>query len=83
MDDNKRIKLKEIGYTINGCCGLCTHSFFRHGSDWGDCQKFDYDHKKHTATSKPLSIHRYGSCPEFVGAVSDIAQLAGFEEFYG
>jgi hypothetical protein len=67
MDENKRSKLRSMGYSIRKCCGLCEHAkfnFLQVGNVWGDCMKFTYDHKKHTGR-KYLSINQFGYCQHF------------------
>lgn len=59
MDENKTIKLREIGYKIGPACGLCSFGKFGTGSDWGECHRHLYNHKKHTnPDGSPLSIHQ-------------------------
>lgn len=80
MDINKLDKLREIGYGIRICCGLCQHSEFPHpGSDFGTCKAHKYDHLKHTDATRQLSINRYGLCQKFVRA--DDSNLGTWEEF--
>jgi hypothetical protein len=64
MDENKRKKLKEIGYEIHPSCGMCQSGIFE-GVAWGTCKKHTYEHLKHTEETRELSIFRHGVCPEF------------------
>lgn len=80
MDENKRQKLKEIEYGINECCGLCVHGKFR-GTMFGDCLLHSYQHLKHSAESKDLSINVYGHCKNFEFNKKLEGQLHKFIEF--
>jgi len=64
MDQNKLKKLHDIGYKINGCCGICAHanSF---NDDWTTCKVHTYNHLKHTDEVRQLSVFIFGSCPQF------------------
>lgn len=65
MDENKLKVLRDIGYEIRPCCGLCVHGTFRGiKDDFGSCAARTYDHKKHTGDARQLSIHRAGLCNE-------------------
>ena len=81
MDKNKLAMLQDIGYIIPKTCGLCTYGSFRSNpqSLWGGCTLMSYDHRKHTATSKPLSIYFGGSCLRFKRAVD--RTVGAYEEF--
>lgn len=86
MDDNKLHKLRDIGYTIRKCCGICIHGNFKLHTDWGVCSEHDYEHKKHTGGEKgserSLSIHRYGSCKLFSPRGETLVYIDHFREFY-
>ena len=63
-DENKFRALREVGYQIRPCCGLCLHGEF--GSMlalWGRCKLpgNSYLHGKHTGDSR-LGVLRYGCC---------------------
>ena len=64
MDENKRLKLVEIKYEVQRCCGMCVHGDFD-GNDFGVCFKHSYQHLKHTGDNRDLSVFKYGSCPDF------------------
>lgn len=81
MDKNKLKVLQEIGYEIKPVCGLCTHGVFVKNGDFGGCAIKAYDHLKHSAADKPLSINCYGSCPEFKYDDKNDVSLHGFREF--
>lgn len=82
MDEAKRRKLVEIGYSIQAC-GLCQHADIHPGSDWGTCERYRYLHGKHTDGERQLSINRHGACPSFEPVVSAFASLHGFATFLG
>ena len=65
MDDNKLNKLRDIRYTMRQCCGTCKHRHFEFRAEWGTCNLFTYEHKKHTGEPRNLSIHMYGTCYEY------------------
>jgi hypothetical protein len=65
MDENKRKKLREIGYSIKPCCALCKHGSFTRTVTWGTCDLHEYTHLKHTGPDRKLSIHRLGHCKHF------------------
>lgn len=81
MDENKRLKLIEIGYEIKPSCGMCVHSDIRDDDDFGDCNEHSYVHRKHSQGQKPLSILRYGSCPQYQPVLSYENYIHGFKEF--
>ena len=81
MDENKLKKLHEIGYKFQPCCGMCKHSTFSPGSMFGDCGIHSYDHLKHTAESKPLSVNVFGHCPRYEFEERLLSKLHGFAEF--
>lgn len=66
MDKNKLEQLKAIGYKIQRVCGFCEHA--RLSMDgWGTCARktHSYQHEKHTEEERQLSIHQFGTCPDF------------------
>ena len=69
MDENKLKKLKAISYTIFGTCGLCKSGDFGTTGNcrnlWGTCKLHTYNHKKHSESSRQLSISIFGSCNNF------------------
>lgn len=80
MDANKLEVLREIDYQIHPTCGSCLYSVIRPGSDYGICGLHTYEHQKHSSKERSLSVNRYGSCPEWVGALS--APESGWGEFW-
>ncbi len=80
MDANKLKKLQDIDYTIKPSCGLCVYASFPN-NDWGLCAKHEYDHKKHDGMHK-LSIHRLGSCSEFVRSTKRTQDMQHYNEFF-
>lgn len=80
MDQNKAEVLRQIGYNVRPCCGLCRYAEVSDGG-WGVCLKHKYKHLKHTGEERYLSINIYGSCPFF--ELSDMAPevLGKFMEF--
>ena len=79
MDANKRLKLADIGYQVQNICMLCKHSTFPL-DDWGTCELHMYEHEKHTDTVRKLSIHKAGSCPQFLADEVQMNQLGAFAE---
>lgn len=66
MDENKLKKLQEIGYQIKNVCAMCQHSEFSNQTTlWGVCLIQNYNHLKHTDSTRQLSICKYGSCGKF------------------
>jgi len=65
MDANKVTKMGEIGYTVRPCCALCVQGSFAANNDWGTCSAHTYEHKKHSASKRQLSIHKAGVCASF------------------
>jgi hypothetical protein len=63
-DDNKFEKLSEVGFRIPISCGLCIHGQFVGSSEWGECGKHRYQHKKHDnpEDGRGVSIVRAGTC---------------------
>lgn len=78
MDANKLEKLKEIGYQVKKVCGLCNHSEFEVGSEWGVCKIYTYEHKKHADSKRELSINKMGGCPSFEANPDQLVVLHGF-----
>lgn len=78
MDANKLTVLREVGYKINRCCGLCKHGWFPR-DDWGTCELTTYEHQKHSGTPRKLSIHKYGRCPKF--ELKHMTPLGPFAKF--
>jgi hypothetical protein len=62
MDENKRQKLIEIGYSLKEICGTCIHFVQGQRMIFGTCAKFQYDHLKHTDKTRQLSVCKYGWC---------------------
>lgn len=65
MDENKVIKLKDIGYTVKEVCALCKHSSFTPHNSFGVCTAYKYTHQKHTGPDRELSIFKFGHCSDF------------------
>lgn len=82
MDPNKRAELHRIGYTIPKTCGLCKHGVFVGKSDFGGCELRTYEHIKHSASHRQLSVFRGGSCPDkFEPSESALSTLGLWKEF--
>lgn len=81
MDTNKLAALKALPYVINPVCGLCKHGKFPN-DDWGSCEATKYDHLKHSDATRDISIHKYGSCPNFEEEPKRVGMLARFQEFF-
>ena len=79
MDANKLTKLSTVDYSIQPSCGLCIYSAFPN-NDWGLCAKHAYDHQKHDGMHK-LSIHRLGTCPDFVFSEKKAQGMEHYEQF--
>lgn len=79
MDANKLAKLKEIGYTIHQVCGLCV--YFQGRTEFGDCTQFTYEHIKHSAVAKNLSVHKFGTCVNFEIDEEKLLPLHSYVEF--
>ena len=81
MDENKRQKLKDIGYVIPGTCGQCKHGRFAEMSDgWGECGVHMYQHLKHT-DERFLTVHTSGQCAQFERSPRGAGMLGAFTEF--
>jgi len=61
MDANKLEVLRNEGYTIKPCCGLCKHGYFTNPSHWGVCKIKFYEHLKHE-DQRELSVNEFGKC---------------------
>lgn len=81
MDANKLRVLQKIEYRIQPCCGLCLHGQFAPATDWGTCGVWTYQHLKHSADVRDLSIHRLGHCQQFAPAAKEVVQLGAFSQF--
>jgi hypothetical protein len=81
MDANKLVKLKQIGYHMNAVCGLCKHSLFMPGTEWGTCGLHGYEHLKHTEKSRQVSVHKFGGCLSFEKDPGLATTLGAFEQF--
>lgn len=64
-DENKFAKLREIGYSIQPCCGRCAFADLDYCEVWGTCGKHKYQHLKHTGEKRKVSIHMFGWCKDF------------------
>ena len=78
MDENKLEILKRIGYKVNKTCGFCIHGTFW-DSEWGTCKIHTYNHLKHTAKTRQLSITIFGSCSKH--EIDPDNMLGRFDEF--
>lgn len=83
MDQNKLKVLREIGYNVTPCCGLCVHGTFRAiKDDFGSCAAATYEHLKHTGDARQLSVLRYGKCADrFELDQTKVAMLGQWAEF--
>lgn len=81
MDENKRLKLVDIGYEIPHACGTCEHAHFRPGSDFGGCMLHKYDHRKHSDDEMDLSIYRFGVCGDYEESDNLLMLLGQWHEF--
>ncbi len=59
-DPNKLKVLEDLGYVVQGCCGICINGRFVPGANYGSCKVFTYEHAKHG--KKQLSVHVSGQC---------------------
>jgi hypothetical protein len=80
MDANKRLKLKEIGYSIRRNCRNCMYSVLEN-PPWGTCTKFRYQHLKHTDAVRDLSINMDGVCGHHEWSTNFLSSLGLFTEF--
>ena len=74
-DESKFTALREAGYQIKATCLFCVHGKFPHGSLWGECQRHQYEHGKHTGGSRNASVLGLGSCPQFEEDTVKVAVL--------
>lgn len=81
MDENKRKKLHEIGYTIGPSCDTCVHFQAYSDENFGTCTKYKYQHLKHTGTERSLSVYKHGSCPQYQQQPGIDNIVHGFKEF--
>lgn len=81
MDENKRKKLKQIGYTIKRCCMNCENSRFSPIRSWGTCSLHKYNHLKHSVQERDLSINRSGYCIHHRLKTVVLDSLDKFQEF--
>ena len=83
MDENKRIKLTNINYSIKKTCGNCKYSSLI--DNWGTCSFHQYTHLKHEKGNKTsirqLSINRYGCCFNHVYSTNYLINIKHFENF--
>jgi len=79
VDENKAKKLREIGYQIRGCCGLCVHFLGAPRTGWGTCANNRYKHKKHVGDERNLSVSIYGWCDAY--EFHPATRLHAFSEF--
>lgn len=82
-DPNKLERLREISYRVQPSCFTCKQGRFVPGSNFGTCQLFDYEHRKHIGERRKLSVHVTGRCWEFKFNEKKKADLerSGFLEF--
>lgn len=82
MDPNGFKILKALPYKIHHVCGLCRHGWFPTG-DVGTC---DLQTHENTAASKwsdgrvKLTIHRFGSCPQFTRVTRSLGEFDRLRE---
>ena len=82
MDKNKLQVLRDISYQIKSTCGTCTFGRFDGKSiSWGTCDKYEYEHLKHTNSVRELSIYIHGYCGEYVDSGHELSILSHFTEF--
>lgn len=79
MDENKRLTLGAVKYQVQNVCALCVHAQFPL-DDWGTCGLHTYEHKKHNDKKRHLSIHKAGSCDQFIISENQLRQLGAFAE---
>lgn len=79
MDANKAEMLGRIGYERVEACGSCIYSNFSSSTtQFGECAINVYEHAKHSDSVRPLSILRYGVCPEHAQRVDYERQTEHF-----
>ena len=76
MDENKRKRLRELGYVVRGTCSNCKFSTIAAG--WGTCSKADYFHNKH-GELRALSVNEAGHC--HMHEWREDLHIGGFDEF--
>lgn len=82
MDENKRLKLVEIGYEIKPVCMTCSYGRFDNAFEiFGTCRKHSYVHLKHSQSTRELSVFKAGSCSDHDPNPGTGAALHGFKEF--
>ncbi len=81
MDENKRQRLIDIGYSIGPACGTCAHGKFHEAYDFGDCRLHAYRHLKHSTDVRDLSVFRYVRCPNYGSRDGLTTFIHGFAEF--
>ncbi len=82
MDENKRLKLVEIGYEIRPTCITCVHGRFDNVFEiFGTCKLHSYEHLKHSAKKRELSVFKSGCCTEHEMNPGTEATMHGFKEF--
>ena len=60
LNKEKSAKLKDIGYAIYPCCGICKRgNFINNMALWGHCDLHFY---RIGNAARPLGIHRLGRC---------------------
>lgn len=82
MDANKLVKLQEIGYRLPASCSLCIYGNFRPTAEFGGCTLHRYDHLKHDADNKELSVHRTGRCGDFDPDPAKMTRIAHFQPLF-
>lgn len=80
MDENKLIKLKDVGYTVKKVCALCRYSLFAPHKLFGVCTAYEYTHQKHTGPDRRLSILKFGYCNDFKRDYT--TNFGAWEEFF-
>lgn len=82
MDANKLMKLQEIGYQLPPSCSICVHGNFRGNAEFGGCTLHRYDHLKHDANGKELSVHRTGRCRDFEPEPVAMGRILHFDPLF-
>jgi hypothetical protein len=80
MDQNKIIKLQEIGYQVERVCGTCKHFQQFEDMHFGECDEHQYTHLKHSGGKRKLSVVQYGKCNNWTPS-DDLDYLHGFKQF--
>jgi hypothetical protein len=82
VDENKRLKLVDIGYEIRPSCLTCVHGRFENPNEvFGTCKKHEYRHMKHSEKRRELSVFKAGSCIDHELSPDVEALIHGFKEF--